>query len=42
MSDLLEAAKDAISTVFGDMDVDQSVTLERLDELQEYIQDMKN
>ena len=40
MSDPMENAKDAISTVYGDMDVAQNVTKERMEELQGFIQDL--
>lgn len=42
MSDLIQEAEDAISALYGDMDVDQSVTLERMEELQGFIQDLIN
>ncbi len=40
MSDLLEDAKDAISTMFSDMAVDQATAKERLEELEDFIEDM--
>jgi len=40
MKDLMEEAKDAISALYSDMDVDQSVTKERMEELKGFINDM--
>jgi len=42
MIDLIEEAKDAISAVFGEMDVTKHETNERLEELQGFIQDMRD
>ena len=42
MSDRIEEIKDEISELYSDMDVDQSVTKDRLEELQGHIQDLIN
>lgn len=42
MSNLMQEAKDAISALYSDMEVDQIITRERLEELVEFIKDMTN